>query len=82
MSATEAGGTNGGPSLLSREEGKHDIWWPYVLAPEVGRHTNKVLGEQTEGGYSRRSSPIQGERRRRSTSTTTRTRRSSSSTAR
>jgi hypothetical protein len=49
MSATEAGGTNGGPSLLSREEGTNDIWWPYVPAPEVGRHTNKVLGEQTEG---------------------------------
>jgi quercetin dioxygenase-like cupin family protein len=48
-SPTKAESTSSGPSLLSREEGMNDIWWPYVPAPEVGRHTNKVLGEQTEG---------------------------------
>jgi quercetin dioxygenase-like cupin family protein len=33
---------------LSREEGLNDVWWPY-FPDEVGRHTNKVLGEQTDG---------------------------------
>jgi quercetin dioxygenase-like cupin family protein len=37
------------PCRLPRAEGLNDVWWPYVAGPEVGRHTNKVLGEQTEG---------------------------------
>jgi quercetin dioxygenase-like cupin family protein len=35
--------------VLARSDGINDIWWPYVPGPEVGRHTNKVTGAQTEG---------------------------------
>jgi quercetin dioxygenase-like cupin family protein len=44
---TEAATGNG--YRLSAEDGIHDIWWPYFPGPEVGRHTNKVTGEQTGG---------------------------------
>ena len=49
MSATETQGTTGTTYLLAREEGVNDVWWPYVPGPRAGRHTNKVLGEQTDG---------------------------------
>jgi quercetin dioxygenase-like cupin family protein len=34
---------------LSHEDGMNDVWWPYFPGPEVGRHTNKVTGEETDG---------------------------------
>lgn len=37
------------PYLLSGDAGVKDIWWPYVPGPEAGRHTDKILGEHTEG---------------------------------
>jgi quercetin dioxygenase-like cupin family protein len=34
---------------LEEDTGVNDVWWPYLPGPEVGRHTNKVSGEHTEG---------------------------------
>jgi quercetin dioxygenase-like cupin family protein len=33
--------------ILSKDEGVHDLWWPY--GPSVGRYTIKTTGEQTQG---------------------------------
>jgi quercetin dioxygenase-like cupin family protein len=49
MNPTETQSATGTSYVLSREEGVEDVWWPYFPGPEIGRHTNKVLGEQTEG---------------------------------
>ncbi len=35
------------PSVLAREEGVIDLWWPY--APETGRYTFKATGAETGG---------------------------------
>jgi len=40
---------HGGSLFAVQGEGVKDLWWPYVPGPEVGRHTDKVLGAQTEG---------------------------------
>lgn len=49
MRATRVQPTTGASYRLSEKEGINDVWWPYFAGPEIGRHTNKVLGEQTEG---------------------------------
>ena len=33
---------------LSRGDGIDDVWWPF-FPTEIGRHTNKVIGVQTQG---------------------------------
>jgi quercetin dioxygenase-like cupin family protein len=49
MNPIESPSTAATPYLLSRDEGVKDIWRPYVPGPEAGRHTDKALGEHTEG---------------------------------
>jgi quercetin dioxygenase-like cupin family protein len=35
------------PLVLSKDEGIHDLWWPY--GPDVGRYTVKTTAAQTQG---------------------------------
>lgn len=37
---------------LKGDEGINNVWWPYVLSSRAGKHTNKIMGEQTEGRLS------------------------------
>jgi quercetin dioxygenase-like cupin family protein len=49
MNPTKTESATGSPYVLSSEKGLSDVWWPYLPGPEIGRHTNKVLGEHTAG---------------------------------
>jgi mannose-6-phosphate isomerase-like protein (cupin superfamily) len=35
--------------VLARAAGIDDVWWPYLPGAEVGRHTNKITGERSDG---------------------------------
>ncbi len=39
--------TTTAPTILARDEGVDDLWWPY--GPCVGRYTIKTTAQQTEG---------------------------------
>lgn len=49
MTPTQTQTATSEPHMLRNGEGMNDVWWPYFPGPEVGRHTNKVTGEQTDG---------------------------------
>jgi quercetin dioxygenase-like cupin family protein len=49
MATSELGERQHSTFRLSRDEGLNDVWWPYCPGPEIGKHTNKVLGDHTEG---------------------------------
>lgn len=37
------------PYVLTREEAKVDLWWPFNPSGEIGRYLIKVTGDETQG---------------------------------